>query len=135
LDCDGGNVEETAAVRDIQESLEVTFVREGADGYLHLMDDDQTPISRNETPSDDMAREILKYSLTLPIGIVQNFDATLSILEKCCEPLSIWQKSRWLKGNIILILDINGQFKELPGFVLTYSKSEGLSYQKEQTNA
>ena len=135
LDCDGGNVEETAAVRDIQESLEVIFVREGADGYLHLMDDDQTPISRNETPSDDMAREILKYSLTLPIGIVQNFDATLSILEKCCEPLSIWQKSRWLKGNIILILDINGQFKELPGFVLTYSKSEGLSYQKEQTNA
>ncbi|MBQ8037532.1 MAG: CRISPR-associated helicase Cas3', partial [Proteobacteria bacterium] len=135
LDRDGGEAEERAAVRDIQESIEVILVQELEDGYIHLLDEMQTIISRNEIPNDDQAREILQYSLELPIGVIRHFDDTIAILEKCSAPLAAWLKSRWLKGSLILILDKAGQFNGLPGFVLQYSKTEGLSYQKEQTNA
>ncbi len=136
LSRDGGDADERAAVRDISESIEVSFVQELDDGCLHLMDENQTSVSRNETPSDETAREILKYSLELPLGATSNLENTITALEHCAENVSRWQKSRWLKGNLFIILDKTGHFNGLSDFELIYSKSEGLSYiKKEQPNA
>lgn len=136
LSREGGDIEDRAAVRDISESLEVNFVQDLEDGFIHLPDDAHTPVSRNETPNDELAREILKYSCELPIGVIQKFDKTILYLEQCTAQLAVWQKSRWLHGNLFIILDKNGHFTGLPDFELFYSKSEGLSYiKKDQPNA
>ncbi len=136
LNCDCAEQSDRAVVRDIVDSIEVYLIQKKSDGYIYLINNEHTMVSGNETPNDELAREILKYRIDLPVSLIQNYDETISELEICSNEVSLWQKSRWLKGNLFLILNEKNQFTGLPGIELTYSKTEGLSYtKKERTNA
>jgi CRISPR-associated endonuclease/helicase Cas3 len=62
---------------------------------------------------------------------VYKYNACVSELEKLnIERLLEWQRSPWLKGELVLLLDENLS-AELCGYRLQYSKQRGLVYEKE----
>lgn len=122
------------AVRDLENTIEVIVIQKCEDGYIHILDDNMTPIACEEIPSPDVAWEISKYRVSLPMNICGNTneqrDLTIGSLEKASETVAMWQKARYLKGELFLILDEKGQNHDIAGFEIAYSKSDGLSVNK-----
>ena len=126
------------AVRDLENTIEVIVIQKCEDGYIHILDDNMTPIAREEIPSPDVAWEISKYRVSLPMNISGNTngqrDLTIASLETASETVAMWQKARYLKGELFLILDEKGQNHDIAGFEVAYSKSDGLSVNKSPEN-
>lgn len=114
-----------AAVRDIQETVEVILIqctekeRQLVDGRL----------LKNVTD-----REISEQVVRLPVAITPNAAVISKVIDelenRTVRYFSGWQESPWLRGSLALPLDENlsaviGKWR------LTYSKDLGLSYTKE----
>lgn len=124
------------AVRDLENTLEVIVIQRCSDGYIHILDNEMTPVAREETPSNDLAWEISKYRVSLPMNLCGEANGqrerTISALEQSSNTVFTWLKARYLKGELFLILDENGENHDIDGFVISYTKENGLSVLKHQ---
>lgn len=128
-----------AAVRDSQESIEVVVVvREG--GELLLLPWISGPGGSgaanrslgdgSAVPRDDVARIAATCTVTLPPMLTRPGAIDSVIAQLASTGLfDGWRESRWLKGQLALVLDPNLQTKILIGeeeFTLDYSHEMGL---------
>ncbi|KRL00527.1 CRISPR-associated helicase/endonuclease Cas3 [Liquorilactobacillus capillatus] len=113
-----------AAVRDIQETLEVILVQHLETGNF-LMD--------GQNLKDCSPIKIAQQVIQIPQAITPNYkiDQVISQLEtQTSHYFSDWQDSYWLRGELVLLLDKNFS-GELDGWKLHYSPILGLSYERE----
>lgn len=128
-----------ATVRDSQESIEVVAVREHG-GELCVFPwvssvDGSTPISRSlgsgeEVPADDVARLAATCTVHLPPALSGPWNAkcVIKALETSCH-VPGWQKSRWLRGQLVLVFNEDSETTIDTGIVvhrLKYSQDTGL---------
>ncbi|MGI5901003.1 MAG: CRISPR-associated helicase Cas3' [Desulfitobacteriia bacterium] len=124
-----------AAVRDIDESIEVLLVQEKKDANLYFLPwiENGCALPVDEIPDAHTARAIARQRIRLPRvfclpGVI---DRTIEELEYLNgKRLFQWQESPWLKGELVLIVD--EQFRaSLGGYSLIYDQKYGLLYEKE----
>lgn len=122
-----------AAVRDGMSSIDVLIMCRKSDeliGFLPWLKG--AGLRRDSVPADEEARKIAMQRLRLPFvfGIGKNKDEVLEILEhENSNLLPLWQESPWLKGELIMLLDENGN-RELCNYKLQYIKETGLHYER-----
>lgn len=123
-----------AAVRDTDESIEILLIQERNGGlfFLPWMEHGrELPVC--EGIDDETAKALarqgvhLPHVLCAPWAIGRTIDELKQIIEK---RLSYWQKSYWLKGELVLILN-EDQEATLCGYRLKYNRDDGLTYEKE----
>lgn len=115
----------SAAVRDIQETLEVILIQHTAAGNQLL---DGRPLAGVQQRK--IAQQIIRIPAVVTLGR-QQMDRAISELETVtAHYFSDWQSSVWLKGALALPLD-QALSATLAGWRLTYSPELGLSYVKE----
>jgi CRISPR system Cascade subunit CasA len=140
LEANAGDADDSPAgraqVRDGEETLEVLVVQRQADGRLTTVPwlDGGKPGGRGclELPVDfppprRAAEAVAASALTLPARFSKSWaiDQTIGELERFL--VEAWQVKEcpWLAGELILVLDADCQTR-LSGFVLTYSRRDGL---------
>ncbi|MCM1210684.1 MAG: CRISPR-associated helicase Cas3' [Blautia sp.] len=122
-----------ATVRDGTFSLEVIIMVQRENGMLEMLpwQADDRKFSPSVCPSEDDCRKIAQQKLRLPARFCYDIDRTVDELEKMNRHLTGFQKSHWLKGQLMLLL--NEDFSaELCGFKVVYSQKNGLTYVKEE---
>jgi CRISPR-associated endonuclease/helicase Cas3 len=108
-----------ASVRDIQETLEVILLQHTEKGDA-LLD------GRSLTACSDIV--VAQQLIRLPTVVTHPLDKTITSLEEqTYHHFEKWQDSVWLRGEIAIVLDKNGDY-ELNGWRLHYSPRFGLSY-------
>lgn len=117
-----GEIKAQAAVRDIQETLEVILLKKVDDKFC-LID------GRNLNDVND--KIVSEQVIRLPSAITPEWK--LDEIIKKLEDITIknvpqWQQSIWLKESLTLILDQN-QTTEFLGYKLSYSSDSGLRYE------
>ncbi len=130
-----------AAVRDIEDSLEVLVVqRRGKEYYLlpWISKFKGRKILSNEPPGTELARAMAECSIQLPYELCWKLNDTIRELEKIAlHELREWQRSPWLKGELFLILD-EQLSTDLCGYHLHYDQRNGMISNKideEDVNA
>lgn len=121
-----------AQVRDGSDSLEVIVVQRDADGALRLPSGPGPmagAVIPDVLPIDDwhLAKAMAQTTISLPQSMCANpvqLDATIAALERSLH-YDTWQTSPWIKGQLALVLDAEGQSK-VAGFDLSYSDDLGL---------
>ncbi|WP_407887797.1 CRISPR-associated helicase Cas3' [Levilactobacillus sp. N40-8-2] len=129
---DLGNVDQDeqkagAAVRDIQETVEVILVQHTGNGNFLL---DGRPLSAVQP------KEIAQQIIRIPAAITPAYeiDQVIRQLEKLTSRYFLdWQNNVWLKGALALPLDENNAVN-FAGWQLTYESKLGLKYVKEGDN-
>ncbi|GEO68151.1 CRISPR-associated helicase/endonuclease Cas3 [Levilactobacillus acidifarinae] len=123
LDKDEQNA--SAAVRDIQESIEVVLVQHTAHGDYLL---DGRPL--NTVKPQEIAEQVLRLptAVTPRNSVVAQVITTLE--QRTGDQFADWQLSPWLRGALALSLDDQAT-TTLGRWSLTYSTKLGLSYEKE----
>lgn len=130
LDRHKGNIDKnakkaSAAVRDIQESIEVILLKHTAKGDF-LLDERKL----EQVPDYEIAEQVIR----LPIAIAsfpKAIEDLIKELEKETQSYHLgWENNIWLKGILVLRLDTNLSAK-LGKWHLQYSSKFGLSYIKE----
>lgn len=81
-------------------------------------------------PPDDGCQQIAQQRLRLPARFCYDINRTVNELEEMDKHLTGFQKSRWLKGQLVLLLD-ESLSANLCGVIVTYSQDNGLTYTKE----
>ena len=122
-----------ATVRDGTFSLEVLIMVQCENGMLEMLpwQADGRKFSPSICPPDDDCRKIAQQKLRLPSRFCYDIDRTVDELEKLNQHLTGFQKSRWLKGQLVLLLN-ESLSAELCGIKVTYSQESGLTYVKEE---
>lgn len=128
-----------ASVRDGEETLEVLVLQRDADGVLctptWLSQDGGVPIPLDAPPSRALARTILSCSLRLPAQVCRGrLDRLIRELELTfdrTDELTTWHGSRDLRGELVLILDENGDVGT-PGYRLHYDPRYGLEVTRDE---
>ncbi|EHE85281.1 CRISPR-associated helicase/endonuclease Cas3 domain protein [Latilactobacillus curvatus CRL 705] len=114
-----------AAVRDIQETVEVILIQCTAKGQ-YLVD--------GRSLRDVSDREISEQVIRLPMAITPNAAVITKVINdlenKTAEYFDKWQESPWLSGALVLPLDDNLS-ATLGNWRLMYSEDLGLNYTKE----
>jgi CRISPR-associated endonuclease/helicase Cas3 len=135
LNLNTGNAESDAAaeaaglarVRDTDESLEVILMyrREGARFLPWLEHHGDQPVPEDTAPPDPVARALSTCTVRLPrmLCLPHRIDRVLNELEE--DGVAAWQKSRWLKGQLVLFLD-DTLTATLGGVRLRYDRQLGL---------
>lgn len=122
-----------AAVRDGQESLEVIVVQRRADGQIYRWGaaDEATPVPIDFEPDLRLARRISADTLRLAPAMTApwRIDRTITALER--NRFEGWQASRWLREQLVLVLDENCRCV-LAGFNITYDDELGLVVTRER---
>lgn len=115
-----------AAVRDIQETVEVILIKHTEEGNFLLDGRDINVVS---------SENIAEQTVRLPIGLTYNglnIDKIIEQLEKKTKDAHLdWQQNIWLRGALVLPLNENND-AILNGYKLHYSTKFGLSYEKEE---
>lgn len=121
-----------AAVRDGTFSLEVLVLVQDQDGMLELLpwQSDGRKFSPRICPSEEDCRKIAQQKMRLPARFCYEIDQTIDALEQMDRSLTGFQKSRWLKGQLVLLLDENLSAK-LCEVEVSYSRENGFSYPKD----
>lgn len=119
---DANDQRAAAAVRDIKESIEVILLQE-KQGVVCLVDG--TPIS--QCPSRIVAEQLIRLPtrVTSPIG-----DYIKLLEDMTSNRFYSWQKDKWLKGSLAIVLDENLE-TTLGPWQLKYSSNYGLKCEKE----
>lgn len=135
LDTDLSEQQGEAAVRDTDQSIEVLLVQAKAAGGTHLLPwvegGRELPVS--EQPASELAKLLARQRIRLPGVLCKPWliKQTIAELEKgTIENYSEWQKSIWLKGELVLALDEN-LTASLCGYRLAYGRQDGLFHEKE----
>lgn len=118
-----------AAVRDIQETVEMILLMKKEDEY-YLLDGRRI----DDLPEYDRDREIAAQIIRLPTALTPEWqiDSVIDKLEtNTVRNFGTWQSSIWLRGSLALVL--NQDFEtSFNGWKLKYSPKIGLSYEKEE---
>lgn len=125
-------------VRDSSDSIEVLLMKKRKDGYITFVDENEDKINLDPAvcPGNQMGKAVARQRIKLPHVFSQrwNIQKTIDELEKMnIKELSEWQKSPWIKGDLILLLDEN-RVVQLNCIVLSYSKDKGLEYMIKEEN-
>lgn len=122
-----------ATVRDGVFSLEVLVLVQYTDGMLGMLPWQKGggKYCRDICPTEDDCKRIAQQKLHLPARLCYHIDRTVRELEEMDRYLTGFQKSRWLKGQLVLLLDESFGAK-LCGIRVTYSRDGGLAYTKEE---
>lgn len=127
---DPENTRGHATVRDSEDSIEVIVVQQSDNGHRLL--DDIGEFSGAElplfgAPDGDLARAVASCTVTLPRSLSNpwDIDRTIAELEAAPIDLSSWQASPWLRGQLVLVLDVHGN-STLLGHPLHYDHDRGL---------
>jgi len=115
----------SAAVRDIQETLEVILVQHTNEGNFLLDGRNVTGVQPQE-----IAQQLVRIPFIVTPG-PQKIEQAINDLEKLTSRyFAGWQSNVWLKGALALPLDqdLSTNFE---GWRLTYSSRLGLSYEKD----
>lgn len=118
-----------AAVRDGISSIEVIILVKRPDGGLTLLpwQSDGSVYSPAVCPPEEDCKKIAQQKLRLPSAFSWDADKTIEAIEKTDKHLTGFQKSHWLKGELVLLLD-ETLSADLCGFRITYSREGGLYY-------
>lgn len=120
-----------ATVRDGAFSVEVLVLVQYADGMLGMLpwQAEGSRYSPAVCPAEEDCKRIAQQKLRLPARFCYDINKTVNELEEMDLHLTGFQKSRWLKGQLALLLDEGFQAK-LCGLTVSYSQDSGLTYQK-----
>ena len=135
LDTDLSEQQGEAAVRDTDASIEVLLVQQKEAGSMHFLPwvEKSREIAVFEPPDNVQAKILARQRIRLP-GILcapWMIDKTIDELEKInSNNFAEWQKSVWLKGELILAVDEKFT-ASLCGYSLTYDRQDGLLHEKE----
>ena len=127
---DPENTRGHASVRDSEDSIEVIVVQQSGSGH-RLLDDigeySGTELPLFGAPDGDLARAVASCTVTLPRSLSNpwDIDRTIAELEAAPIDLSSWQTSPWLRGQLVLVLDVHGN-STLLGHPLHYDRDQGL---------
>ena len=125
-----------ACVRDGAFSVQVLVMmrhENGDVGFLPWICDGNC-VSASHVPSNEDAKKIAKQRLTLPhvFCVGENGEQVVRELERRNrEELAEWQKSSWLKGELILLLDKKLRCSLL-NYELWYAYESGLRYERRR---
>ncbi|MBO6149089.1 MAG: CRISPR-associated helicase Cas3' [Lachnospiraceae bacterium] len=126
---EGNEASILASVRDGDISIEVLLMKCRDDGKIGFVGGDGS-FEYNHVPDEDSCREIARQRLRLPHIFCYYLKQALEELEYVNEEkLSEWQQSKWLYGELVLLLDTKG-YAYLAGFELEYSSDRGLITRK-----
>ncbi len=137
LDTDLSEQQGEAAVRDTDTSIEVLLVQENAAGSVHFLPwvEEGREVSLSEPPESGVAKLLARQRIRLPRVLCAPWmiGTTITELEDInSNRFYEWQKSVWLKGELILAMD-ESLTSSLCGYHLTYDRADGLIYEKEGT--
>ena len=113
-------------VRDSADSIELICLQEKDSGYGYFGDENALGKLDNK-----IAKKIAKHTIKLPTGMSygENLDKYINILENYyVKYLKDWDKYSWLKGNLAIIFNKNGDF-DLGDYFLHYDEKSGLTYE------
>lgn len=116
-------------VRDSADSIELICLQEKDSGYGYFGDENALGKLDNK-----LAKEIAKHTIKLPTGMSygENLDKYIDILENYyIKYLKDWDKYSWLKGNLAIIFNKNGDF-DLGDYFLHYDEKLGLTYERKE---
>lgn len=116
-------------VRDSADSIELICLQEKDSGYGYFGDNNALGKLDNK-----LAKEIAKHTIKLPTGMShgENLDKYIDILENYyIKYLKDWDKYSWLKGNLAIIFNKNGDF-DLGDYFLHYYEKLGLTYERKE---
>jgi len=122
------------SVRDIEESISVIVVVRGKDGRIRtlpwLADFPDEQVDFDAGLPDRLAKATARCATSLPIWMAhgQRGDQLISTLE--ADFIPGWQQSRWLRGELPLVLDHNLE-KHVAGYVIRYDQNLGLTVQED----
>lgn len=123
-----------AQVRDSEDGIEVMVVQRGTDGALRLLPG-SFPGAGSELllPPDDAhptVRHLAACTVALPQALTNpaRWDRTVEELENN-GVADDWQGSRWLRGQLCLVLDPDGTTR-LNGHHVAYDQELGLTVSK-----
>lgn len=125
-----------ASVRDGLSSLDVLImVDEGADTVAFTpWQGSSDLLKKNHVPDDTICRKILRQKISLPHMFADMGDKVIKELEELNDRfLSEWQQSRWLKGELVLLLDRDMK-STLCGYPISYSAEKGLYVDRQKEN-
>ena len=119
-----------AAVRDGDAGIGVLVMQIHPDGRVTFLpwQHGGRAVAAADMPDEETAMAIAAQRLTLPLSFSRygNWTKTISMLEeRNRSQLPAWQRSPWLNGELVLLLDEDLQ-TELCGKTLTYSIQFGL---------
>ena len=124
-----------ARVRDGESSIPVLLMLRGEEGTVAFLpwQSQGEKIPMDHVPSEDECCKILLQKVQLPRPLsVYRYDECIAELEKQnMEYLAEWQYSKWLQGELVLLLSEDLTTK-LCGFKLKYNKEYGLICEKEE---
>lgn len=138
-----GEPDETgqAQVRDAEATLEVVVVRQVGDELRPMpecgLSADVLLPTDLDPPADHIARVLSACTLRLPAWLTKHsIDIVIADIERQCRHLTGWQRSAWLRGELVLILsDTDDALSAVvAGFRLTYDRELGLLVGKEEDN-
>lgn len=138
-------VQGRAVVRDSEDSLEVIVLLHGADGLIRIPhphgEGTVVPSPLTDSAVDrDIARQVAASTVVLPRVLSGGWviDRVIDELENLSEGLGNmvagWQRSYWLKGQLVLFLDdtLNAR---LAGMSVHYDYEKGLQVTKDDPSA
>lgn len=117
----------SAAVRDIDETIEVVLLKRSGDEY-ELLD--------GEKISDTDSKRIAEQLIRIPSAVIPeyNIDVAIRKLEKKTRILfPEWEDDVWLKGSLAMVLDADLK-ADFNGWHLGYSDKCGLSYERNDVD-
>lgn len=127
INVEADSVRANAAVRDIQETLEVILLQRTPNGICLI---DGRPL--NAVTALEIAQQVVRIPAAVtkyPIGAM---DQAIRELEQQTGTLfPEWAGETWLRGSLALVLS-EQKTATLLGWQLSYSSSRGLSYQKKE---
>ena len=117
----------SAAVRDIDETIEVVLLKRNGDDY-EILDGGKL--------SDTDSKRIAEQLIRIPSAVISeyNIDKAICKLEKKTRILfPEWKDDVWLKGALAMVLDDNLK-ADFNGWHLGYSDKCGLSYERNDVD-
>lgn len=118
----------SAQVRDSDESIEIIALKKCEGGYEFFDEKGLLDITDNKT-----AMKMAQHTLRLPRQVFYEvgIDKVIKLLEDYyIENLSDWDNQSWLKNNLGIVFDENGEFKIFDK-ILKYDQKYGLIAEKE----
>lgn len=119
-----------AQVRDADESFEVVVVRNDNGrvyGLPHVREIEGYPLDGIGELDWDIAKAVARCTVRLPGWALSNDD----LMDLEADGQESWQKSRWLRGSLPLVLDSNLS-REVDDYVFRYDTQLGLLMERKE---